>query len=557
MRALEQIADDILAVVKDPSEYVEELGVSVCDWSILRVALIKHIYNLGHGLPEWLVGWQGRSIRKIVRYVGLPSTAADVSPVIQVRRWLEFRGVSIPIPKLQPQQLYKDISELIQQFRDVGGGHGIIEIVIPSIKQLLRLMILYYLQDVQNHPDGLPEWSSLVKELEALDMSQLARLLCQFTNVRLTPYSTLSDTRISVVSEEEARTLNKLAVLAETIIRSDTNTAEAQDLLDCLRVLFISWQTRFKSNSRPVPKGAVVYSVTKDIHRSKLQCLDELQHSVTVKGVDDGFVINTQLLVDAGEENEHWGGALRPMPCTYAWITSSKLSVPNPGYHGNMDCSETFPQPSYCDSEEIKLTTTQRGQPANIDISIPTKRRSVFISYHHSEIELANRIRETLMANDVNVVIDVVNVKPGEHFDDFIANGIRETDVTLSIISSESLLSSWVVIETMLSFYQTERKDGKKYIAVYTDEKFRDSAFRKKATRKIDKKIAEIDKILRQHAELKIDTVDLDGEKTRLYKLRKNLGEVLERLRHSLALDVRQEKYEKSLSLIVKEIRAR
>ena len=61
--------------------------------------------------------------------------------------------------------------------------------------------------------------------------------------------------------------------------------------------------------------------------------------------------------------------------------------------------------------------------------------------------------------------------------------------------------------------------------------------------------------MLPEYAERKLDTVDLNGEKSRLFKLRNNLGDVLTRLRGSLTLDVREGAFDESLGRIVETVR--
>jgi hypothetical protein len=53
----------------------------------------------------------------------------------------------------------------------------------------------------------------------------------------------------------------------------------------------------------------------------------------------------------------------------------------------------------------------------------------------------------------------------------------------------------------------------------------------------------------------KIDTNDLNSQKSRLFKLRNNLGDILLRLRESLCIDVREDKFDENVSKIVSAIK--
>jgi hypothetical protein len=52
----------------------------------------------------------------------------------------------------------------------------------------------------------------------------------------------------------------------------------------------------------------------------------------------------------------------------------------------------------------------------------------------------------------------------------------------------------------------------------------------------------------------KIDTNDLNSQKTRLYKLLNYLGDILQKLNVSLTLDIRESEFDRSLARIVRSI---
>jgi hypothetical protein len=52
----------------------------------------------------------------------------------------------------------------------------------------------------------------------------------------------------------------------------------------------------------------------------------------------------------------------------------------------------------------------------------------------------------------------------------------------------------------------------------------------------------------------KIDTNDLNSQKTRLYKLLNNIGDILQKLKVSLTLDIRESEFDRSLARIVRSI---
>jgi hypothetical protein len=179
---------------------------------------------------------------------------------------------------------------------------------------------------------------------------------------------------------------------------------------------------------------------------------------------------------------------------------------------------------------------------------------TVFISYNHGDSEVAGRLKQVLEDNDIVVHIDQAVMAAGASIQEFIESSIRDTDVTLSVVSNRSLLSAWVALESINTFYHEKFVGSKKFIACYLDTDFFSMDFRLNATSQIDAKIEEIDKLIPKYIAGKIDTNDLNSQKSRLYKLRNNLGDILLRLRDSLSLDLRGEKFEESVTKIVNEI---
>lgn len=181
------------------------------------------------------------------------------------------------------------------------------------------------------------------------------------------------------------------------------------------------------------------------------------------------------------------------------------------------------------------------------------RKKTVFISYNHGDSEVADKLKAALEKNDIEVRIDQA-MDPGANIQQFIEASIRGTDVTLSIVSNRSLKSAWVAMESITTFY-SEKFQNKKFIACYIDDEFFQIDYESKAIDRIDQKIAEIDRLAPIHSEKKIDTVSLNNQKTRLFKLRNNLGEILQRLTESLVMDIRDDKFDESVKRVVRTIK--
>lgn len=223
-------------------------------------------------------------------------------------------------------------------------------------------------------------------------------------------------------------------------------------------------------------------------------------------------------------------------------------------------------------SEEIQIRTqvrfaildlvTEIEKPADENSILPSdilikgneqrgSKQTVFISYNHGDGEIAKKLITALRANGIDVTIDIESMKAGEKIEDFIENSIRNTDVTLSIVSNKSLLSAWVAMETINTFYHEKFSANRKFVAGFIDDDFFQIRFRLDATRQLDEKISEIDKLIPEYIENSIDTIDLNNEKSRLHKLRSSLGDILLRLKESLSLDLREDKFDESVAKIV------
>jgi len=185
--------------------------------------------------------------------------------------------------------------------------------------------------------------------------------------------------------------------------------------------------------------------------------------------------------------------------------------------------------------------------------SIATQAVTVFISYNHGDRETAQKLKTLLLQNNVNVTIDEEAMEAGSKIKDFIENSILNTNITLSVVSNKSLLSAWVAIETINSFYH-QKFGNKKFIAVYTDSDFFNPRFRLDATKKIDAKILELDNLIKEYMEYKIDSSDLNEEKTRLFHLRNNLGDILNHLKGSLCIDISGDNLTANFPKILKAI---
>lgn len=180
----------------------------------------------------------------------------------------------------------------------------------------------------------------------------------------------------------------------------------------------------------------------------------------------------------------------------------------------------------------------------------------VFISYNHSDADHAQRVQRLLEKQGIEVIIDAKNMTPGERITDFIRRSLSDSDAVVSIVSDRSLLSAWVAMETIQALQRNNWTKDKQFIACYLDDGFLRDDYRLEATRRIDERLERIEELLRQYTSERLDPVDLNEEKTRLYNLRNNLGLILATLKNSLCLDLRNEHFEENGRGLIAAVRS-
>ncbi len=175
-----------------------------------------------------------------------------------------------------------------------------------------------------------------------------------------------------------------------------------------------------------------------------------------------------------------------------------------------------------------------------------TLRPRVFISYTHDDSATAARLKQLLVENTIDVLIDTDSMAAGESVTDFIHRAIQDCSAVVSVISSGSLKSAWVAAETIGGIGRKEWGKDVRLIACYLDDQWLQPEFRLRCTNEIDERLKQIENLLPEYAAKRIDPTDLNDEKTRLYNLRNNLGTILATLKDSLCLDVRDAEFEAS-----------
>lgn len=187
---------------------------------------------------------------------------------------------------------------------------------------------------------------------------------------------------------------------------------------------------------------------------------------------------------------------------------------------------------------------------------LPNSER-VFVSYNHGDGSVASAVKSSLEEAGVPVVMDNVDMRPGEDIKEFVRRAITSSTCTLCIVSERSLVSGWVAQESILALCVRALWAERLFMAGYLDDAFLDHRFRLAATNSVEARLAELNASMKDHIDHGIDLSDLFSEHTRLTGLKHQLGTVLEYLRGSLCLDLRPPERAASLRRIVEEFRRR
>lgn len=211
-------------------------------------------------------------------------------------------------------------------------------------------------------------------------------------------------------------------------------------------------------------------------------------------------------------------------------------------------------------NDEIQLTLA-RINKSILDLLKDVKHsedqsKVAFISYNHVDVKTVQVLKGKLAENGIRIIIDSQDMLAGDSIASFIKESIKKSNVTLSIISNNSLLSGWVGLETVLSFYHELFNCDRKYIACYVNKSFFEQEFYEKSFARIEEKILEMEIMLNARIQAKSDIRDISSQYTRLTSLRNNFDEIMKRLRECLCVDVSPKKIEKSFDKILASIKS-
>jgi TIR domain len=192
-----------------------------------------------------------------------------------------------------------------------------------------------------------------------------------------------------------------------------------------------------------------------------------------------------------------------------------------------------------------------RAPSSSVQPSAPV----AFLSYAHEESTIAKAFRDALGACGLRIIIDVEHAVPGEDIVEFARRSIRAADVTICLVSTASLSSTWVVFEAVSTLQREHIDPEARLIACATDRTFFDHECRLRITKSVGDRLTQIDTLLLEYLKQQLDFADLASERSRLISMRASLGEVLAHCRNSLTLELREDNLVECATKVADHIR--
>ncbi|MEM9276260.1 MAG: TIR domain-containing protein, partial [Cyanobacteria bacterium P01_F01_bin.143] len=179
----------------------------------------------------------------------------------------------------------------------------------------------------------------------------------------------------------------------------------------------------------------------------------------------------------------------------------------------------------------------------------------VFISYNHNDKDIVDKIKEKLESEQINVVIDSKNLLGGRDIEEFINQAIKNTDVTLLMVSKDSLLSAWVAMESIKTLSVSEINQSAKFIPCLIKDDISSRTFTDDVLDIIENEIREINSVIKYLVEKNRVIEYLQNDLARYKKLESNIGEIVRNIKESSYIDLGGDKLDDNFPKLLRSIR--
>lgn len=206
------------------------------------------------------------------------------------------------------------------------------------------------------------------------------------------------------------------------------------------------------------------------------------------------------------------------------------------------------------------LEESEKSSAVNVNPTTPPATNTnnlpkVFISYNHKDKVHVTTLKLLLKMANIPVTIDSEVMSVGQDIEQFINQCMRDTDVTLSVISDNSLESAWVAMETVNTF-AAQNLGKKKFIPCYIDSNFFSNEKNQARMQKVEQTIEELKAQIQTRMTQDLAFEDLNLQWKRQRKLRENLPDILAKLQSTLCMDISPNEIERNFPKILQAIQS-
>lgn len=186
--------------------------------------------------------------------------------------------------------------------------------------------------------------------------------------------------------------------------------------------------------------------------------------------------------------------------------------------------------------------------------TVSQMKNDVFISYNHKDISCVEKVKDFLKNHNVSITIDSEKLTIGDSIHQFIKSSVKNTSITLSFVSTKSIESVWVALESAYTLQLAEFSD-KRFIACLLDHKIFEPEYKIEIVNLIDEKLKTYQELINISLEKGIGIEDYAEDLKRYKNLRDNIDKIINYIKTHLALDLTQGISDVELNKLLKAIK--